>query len=97
MRICHFSYTPEYAATVGMATPHNHCRDVGLIAQELQEVMPDAVQCNVCMCVYVYVYVCVLCVYVVCVCVHVCVFVFCVCVCICVCTYMCDVYIQMYM
>ena len=96
LRICHFSYTPEYAATVDMATPHNHCRDVGLIAQELQEVMPDAVQCNVCMCVYVYVYVyvCFVCVCCVCVCACVCVCVLYLCVFVCaricvMCTYKC--------
>ena len=54
LRICQFSYTPEYAATVGMETPHE-CHDVGLVAQELQQVIPDAVECNVC-----YYYVCVL-------------------------------------
>ena len=59
LRMCHFSYTPEYAETVGMATPYDHYRDVGLIAQELQQVMPDAVECNVCICVCVFVCVCV--------------------------------------
>ena len=47
LRICQFSYTPEYAATVGMARPHER-HDVGLVAQELQQVIPDAVECNVC-------------------------------------------------
>ena len=62
LRVCQFSYTPEYAATVGMATSYDY-HDVGLIAQELQQVIPDAVYCNVCN-VYVmyvmYVAICVL-------------------------------------
>jgi len=44
LRVCQFSYTPEYTALTGS---HDHVSDVGVVAQELQQVIPDAVECNV--------------------------------------------------
>ncbi|XP_065911329.1 myelin regulatory factor-like isoform X2 [Dysidea avara] len=43
LRVCQFSYTPEYTALTGS---HDHLSDVGVVAQELQQVIPDAVECN---------------------------------------------------